>query len=88
MPRRPPKTPKKTPLPEAQALAMARYGATAGADLSAAASDLGKRAKGKRKNYSPEERQRRADLMRQKIQPQRYPHPNQDELNQCLNCTL
>jgi len=79
---------KPEPLPEAQTLARVRHGGPAGADLAAAASDLGKRAKGKRKNFSPEERQRRADLMRQKCQPKRHPHPKQDELNQCLNCTL
>jgi hypothetical protein len=78
---------KPEPLPEAQALARARHG-NAGADVAAAASELGKRAKGKRKNFTPEERQRRADLMRQKCQPKRHPHPKQDELNQCLNCTM
>lgn len=88
MPRRKTPSTKKSPVPEAQVLARVRHGGAAGEDLAAAASDLGKRAKGKRKNFSPEERQRRADLMRQKCQPKRHPHPKQDEINQCLNCTL
>ena len=74
---------KRPPNPEAQTLASARHGKpeqSPGA-ASAAASALGKRARGKRKNFSPEERLKRATRMRLFIIPLRHAKKKAAETN-------